>query len=157
MPKRELISQGESSFKGIIGRLLVATGLSTQASLASYLGISPSKITDASRRGHVPALWLYKVAYETGCRLEWLQRGEEPRTIAESHPETAPKLVTLELTYPGLLRAWKDLGEEGQNVMSDYFSFWIRDEETRNYLALQRIILKRVKPHRRAKSQKSQS
>lgn len=156
MPKKELIGQEESSFKGIIGRLLHATGLSTQASLASYLGISPSKIADASRRGHVPALWIYKVAYETGCRLEWLQRGEEPKTIAERHAAVSQKWVTLELAFPGLLQAWHDLGEEGRNVMSDYFSFWIRDEEIRNYLALQRTILKRAKPHRRHRPQKLQ-
>ncbi|OQW64821.1 MAG: hypothetical protein BVN29_11435 [Nitrospira sp. ST-bin5] len=134
----------------IIDRLLLATGLKTQASLASYLGITPPKITGAFRRGHVPALWLYKVAYETGCRLEWLQKGEEPRNRAESHAAIAPKLVTLALTYPGLLQAWNDLGEEGRNVMSDYFSLWNQDEEIRNYLASQRNILRRVRPQRKA-------
>lgn len=156
MPKRELNSQDKNSFRGIIDRLLLATGVSTQASLASYLGISPSKITDASRRDHVPALWLYKVAYETGCRLEWLQNGEEPRTLDRGLTTISPKLVALDLTHPGLLQAWSNLGEEGRHVMSDYFSLWNQDEEIRNYLAYQRNILRRVRPQRKAKAKKFQ-
>jgi SOS-response transcriptional repressor LexA len=61
--------------RDIIDRLLRAIGVDTQAALAEYLEVGPSKITDAIRRGAVPKAWLYQVAYKTGFSVDWLRVG----------------------------------------------------------------------------------
>ena len=72
----------------IVKRLIDASMSKNQAGLASYLEISPSKITDAVRRGSIPQAWLYKIAYRTGYNVEWLKtgRGEKMQAIYVAEP-----------------------------------------------------------------------
>jgi len=60
---------------GIIDRLMVALSVGTQAALAERLDLTPSSVTDAVRRKKVPQAWIYRVAYMTGHRAEWLKTG----------------------------------------------------------------------------------
>lgn len=63
----------------IIDRLLLAGGFPSQAALARSLDITPQRITEALRRGKIPDLWVYRVAYQTGFRAEWIQTGRGAR------------------------------------------------------------------------------
>lgn len=59
----------------IIDRLLTASGHRTQSALARQLDIAPQRITDAIAHGNVPDLWIYRVAYDSGYRADWLRTG----------------------------------------------------------------------------------
>mgnify|MGYP001564952366 CR=1 FL=1 len=59
----------------IIERLRQATADHTLAALARRLDIEPSVINRAIRDQRVPELWMYKVSYATGYRVEWLRTG----------------------------------------------------------------------------------
>jgi hypothetical protein len=59
----------------IINRLRLSLSVSTLAELARLLDVSPQAINGAIRKRQIPEAWLYKVAYITGRRVEWLQSG----------------------------------------------------------------------------------
>jgi|CXWL01.1.fsa_nt_gi SOS-response transcriptional repressor LexA len=59
----------------IIERLLLAGTYGSQVALAKDLDISPQRITEAVSRGQIPELWIYRTAYKTGYRAEWLRTG----------------------------------------------------------------------------------
>ena len=50
-------------------------GVPTLAALARYFDIAPQAINAAIRQRRVPEAWIYKVALETGRRVEWLKTG----------------------------------------------------------------------------------
>lgn len=60
----------------MLNRLMESVGASSQRDLALRLGLPPSSITDALRRGNIPEDWLYRVAYLTGKSVEWLKTGK---------------------------------------------------------------------------------
>lgn len=63
-----------------------ALAVKTQADLAAKLDTSQPAIAMAIQREKIPDVWLYKVAYQTGRRVEWLRTGEGPEfaeTVAE--------------------------------------------------------------------------
>lgn len=62
--------------RGIIDRLLEAMGYTTLAALANFLAVEPSVINRAIRDERVPPLWIFRVAYETGYRAEWIETGQ---------------------------------------------------------------------------------
>lgn len=65
---------------------MAALAVKTQGDLAAKLDTSQSTIAMAIKRGKVPDVWLYKVAYQTGRRVEWLRTGqghEFAETVAE--------------------------------------------------------------------------
>lgn len=71
----------------IIDRLCSSLGVSKLKELANFLNVVPSAINGAIRKRQIPDGWLYKVAYQTGRRIEWLRTGEGPEftdTIAET-------------------------------------------------------------------------
>lgn len=67
----------------IIKRLSKAIDVSTLADLARFLGVGPSAINGALRKDQIPELWIYKIAVQTGCRVEWLREGTEPQQYVE--------------------------------------------------------------------------
>lgn len=65
---------------------MLAAGVNTQAQLAAALDISQAAVAQALGKDKIPDVWLYKVAYQTGRRVEWLRTGEGPEfaeTVAE--------------------------------------------------------------------------
>lgn len=67
---------------------MLGSGVKTQAQLADILGISQAAVTQALSKGKIPDVWLYKVAYQTGRRVEWLRTGEGPEFLNEVVAET---------------------------------------------------------------------
>ena len=62
-------------------RLMEATNCSSQIDLADFLGIRQSSISDAKRRGIIPADWLIKLLSLRGINPEWIQNGTEPKVL----------------------------------------------------------------------------
>lgn len=74
---------------GIIERLRHATGAKSLAELARILDVAPAAVTNAIRAKRIPDVWLYKIAYQFGRRVEWLREGDGPEMqtmIAEAPP-----------------------------------------------------------------------
>lgn len=113
----------------IIRRLIDSALSKNQAGLAAYLGISPSKITDAMRRGAIPEAWLYKVAYRTGYSVEWLRTGRGEKFQAAFISEgKVPYLTKIPAgpmgsaldpyPYPGAAEDFLSLAEKGKRVIA---------------------------------------
>ncbi len=71
-----------SSFDETFKRIQLATNTKTQMELAEVLGIKQSSISDAKRRGSVPADWYMKLFEKFGLNPHWLKQGTEPICLA---------------------------------------------------------------------------
>lgn len=69
-------------------RVFEITGCTTQLELANLLEIRQSSVSDAKRRGSVPAEWLVKLLQLRGANPEWIISGEGSKFLIPS--ETAP-------------------------------------------------------------------
>lgn len=67
-----------------LARVFEAAGCRTQLDLAAVLDISQSSISDAKRRGAIPADWLIKLLYLRGVNPAWIMDGIGPRFLAPS-------------------------------------------------------------------------
>ncbi len=68
-------------FKAFFQRVCEATSLTSQASLANFLGISRSAITQAKRNNSLPKDWIFKLSQEFGLNPAWLEKGTKPQTL----------------------------------------------------------------------------
>ena len=59
-------------------RILAATGTKTQMQLAELLEVRQSSISDAKRRGSVPAPWLVTLLRTHNLNPDWVLTGEGP-------------------------------------------------------------------------------
>ena len=64
-----------------ISRVFEAAGCRTQEELASLLGIRQSAISDAKRRGSVPAEWLISLFRLRNINPEWILTGCGPKFL----------------------------------------------------------------------------
>lgn len=72
-PAPEENSQLEA--KARFARVYAAANCRTQQELAEVLGIRQSSISDAKRRGNIPAEWLIKILTLRGVNPGWIQHG----------------------------------------------------------------------------------
>ena len=66
----------KTDFHAAMTRIKDATGATTQEQLAEILGIRQSSISDAKRRGSIPADWLLKLFRQFGLNPEWVLEGK---------------------------------------------------------------------------------
>lgn len=104
-----------SAPRAVIERLIAALNLRTQAQLAARLGIRPQSIISAVRRGEIPEAWLYRVAYLSGRRVEWLRTGKGPiwHELVVAEAAARPYGAALQR----VLAAWDGLDAEGQTTV----------------------------------------
>lgn len=79
-------------FHQVYERIREATNARTQVELAAVLGIKQSSISDAKRRGSIPADWFLTLFEERGINPDWLKKGVGPvflRTCGGYTTETA--------------------------------------------------------------------
>lgn len=69
-------------FEEQIRRMQEVTGKQTQAELAEFLGVCPSSVSDAGRRGKIPSGWLLTLMWVKGVLPEWVLTGNGPCFIA---------------------------------------------------------------------------
>lgn len=63
-------------FESAMRRILAETGLKTQVQLADLLGIRKSSISDAKRRGSVPAEWLLRLFFKHNLNPDYILNGD---------------------------------------------------------------------------------
>lgn len=96
----------------IIKRILEALNIKAQKDLAAFFDTSPSTISSAIGRDQIPEGWLYKVAYETQCRVEWLKTGDLPKYLDEAVAEARATYGAKTLEgMDTLLHEWQSLDE----------------------------------------------
>ena len=73
-------------------RIKYVTNSHNQISVAAYLGIRQSSISDAKKRLRIPAEWLWKIWQKTGTSPEWILTGHGPQYLIPAHSlEALPK------------------------------------------------------------------
>ena len=76
-----------SSFDEQMTRIQLVTGTRTQIELADLLGIRQSSISDAKRRGKIPADWLITIMRTKDVHPEWILTGNGPCYVLDPTPE----------------------------------------------------------------------
>ena len=76
-----------------LARVYEAVPCRTQVELAEFLGIRQSSISDAKRRGAVPAEWLLKLLLMKGINPVWVLTGQGSRWLQPA--EQVPILLPL--------------------------------------------------------------
>lgn len=71
-------------FEQAFERIKAVTGAKTQLDVGEILGIRQSSISDAKRRGAIPAGWQVIMLKRYGVNPEWLDTGEGPMYLAPS-------------------------------------------------------------------------
>lgn len=142
--------------RGIIGRLLLALGLKTQAQLAAALKIRPQSIISAIGRGEIPEAWLYRVAYLTGRNVEWLRTGEGPGRQGNIMGEGAASFYGNRGAQSAALRhvleAWEELDEEERGTVERCAEILrLGDRDIREHLIAQLKLIEDTVRMRRAK------
>ena len=64
-----------------LSRLVEAAGCRSQMELAAFLGIRQALVSDAKRRGIIPAEWLNILERSRGIRPEWILTGTPPKYV----------------------------------------------------------------------------
>ncbi len=62
-------------FDSFFERVTAETGIRSQTELASVLGINRSAITQAKKKGTIPAGWILGLSRKFGLNPDWLERG----------------------------------------------------------------------------------
>lgn len=65
----------QDTFETKFKRLLAATSKSTDSGLADVLGIRPSSVAGARKRGLIPGDWVEKIAFDYDVNADWLLFG----------------------------------------------------------------------------------
>lgn len=65
--------------KASLRRVFEAAGCRTQVELAEFLGVRQSSVSDAKKRGSVPAEWLLKLLFLRGINPIWVLTGQGAR------------------------------------------------------------------------------
>jgi len=66
------------SFEAVYARMLFAAGLRTQTELAEILDMKQASISEAKRRGSIPAEWCMRLYDAIGVRFDWQRFGAGP-------------------------------------------------------------------------------
>jgi hypothetical protein len=141
--------------RGIIDRLLIALGLTTQVQLAASLEIRPQSIVSAMGRGEIPEAWLYRVAYTTGRSVEWLRSGKGPvwhsLVAAEaSRPYGLDKGESAALRQ--MLEGWEELDDEEQATVRRCVEVLrVGDRDIREHLIAQLKLIEETVQRRKAR------
>ena len=68
----------DSKFQQQMARIMFITGKTTQCQLAEFLGIKQSSISEAMRRGTIPATWLVTLVQKICLNPDWVLDGASP-------------------------------------------------------------------------------
>ena len=100
-----------------IQRIIDVLKLKSQKDLADFFHTSPSTISSAIVRKKIPEGWLYRVAYETQCRVEWLRTGKGSIYLDEAISEARAIYGVQALkAVEGLMKYWPQLNEDSRRI-----------------------------------------
>lgn len=79
------------NFEDAYTRILNISNCRTQVELAEVLGIRQSSVSDAKRRGTVPAEWLLTLLHRFGANPDWILTGQDTQFLefTEQQPESS--------------------------------------------------------------------
>lgn len=85
-----------------LDRVYEAAGCRTQTELAKFLGMRQSSISDAKKRGSIPADWLLTLWRKKGVNPDWILTGHGPKGLrpVDSLERTAPHTVYIKEILP---------------------------------------------------------
>jgi len=130
--------------RALVERLVSSLGMENFAELARWLGVDPSVINRAIRTGKVPESWIYKVAYQTGRRLEWVETGKG----VELHGNEPPGGELADTGHAKkLVSVLKDFNEEELETLQNLAELLIGSERPvrRNIFAQLKTMQETVK------------
>ena len=78
-----------TDFAAVYARIQSATGCKTQAELADFFDIRQSSVSDAKRRGSIPADWLLTLLEKKSLNPHWIKTGSGDRYLVTSSAEPA--------------------------------------------------------------------
>ncbi len=80
-------------FESFFERVTAATQIRSQTELAAVLGINRSAITQAKKKGTIPASWVLGLSRKFGLNPDWLERGTgDPRDNKIGHDPEFEKI-----------------------------------------------------------------
>lgn len=82
----------------ILTRIYKITGTKTQVELAEFLGVRQSAISDAKRRGSVPAKWLLTIWDKKKVSPDWVLTGESGESQLPPGRDAASETRVVEKT-----------------------------------------------------------
>lgn len=92
-------TNADANFDEQMGRIKLITGKRTQVELADLLGVKQSSISDAKRRGSIPANWLIVLMRLNYANPEWILTGNGPLFVSFSSIRPLYKTENEEADY----------------------------------------------------------
>lgn len=86
----KLPNSNTKNFNAAFARICEVSGMKTQTELAEYLGIRQSSISDAKRRGSIPAQWLLSILNNEGVNPAWILTGNGAKYLVPSSLPPSP-------------------------------------------------------------------
>lgn len=85
-----------------LDRVYETAGCRTQTELAKFLGMRQSSISDAKKRGSIPADWLRTLWRKKGVNPDWILTGHGPKGLrpVDSLERRAPHTVYIKEILP---------------------------------------------------------
>jgi len=85
------LTKTADGFDAIYTRICGELGIRTQVELAAALGIRQSSISDAKRRGAIPADWQLTLLETFGLNPTWLRTGQGPKCLVQTGSRIQPQ------------------------------------------------------------------
>lgn len=106
MGKQTELTTPNDGFDAAFERICGELGIKTQVELAAALGIRQSSISDAKRRGAIPAEWQLTLFEQYGLMPVWVRSGFGPRRLGEGPVMTAKRdnLEQVQLLFNDFMR-----------------------------------------------------
>lgn len=118
----------------VLRRLMEGAHCSTQTELAHQLGVRRAAVTDAKRRGSIPADWILRLCRRHNLNPLWIESGLGAMHIGENQvSETPEPYNSEEFAYIPKLAAVPRMGPQGLET----------DESVESYYAFRREWLQR--------------
>jgi hypothetical protein len=136
----------------VIARIMGASGCKNQSELADFVGTSQPAVARAIKDGKAPDHWLYRIAYRTGRRVEWLQSGHgtEFQDLAAEEMERYRR--ELPPALHDLAGQWRALPEPERAIVDNALTLLLSsDADTR---ALMVDVLRALVEHRKRSATK---
>lgn len=73
-----MAAEDTRTYNDQLQRIMLVTGKHSLTTLAEELGVGMPAMTDARRRGKIPADWLLTLTMKKGVNPEWLLTGQGP-------------------------------------------------------------------------------
>lgn len=89
-----MAAEDTKTYNDQLQRIMLVTGKHSLTTLAEELGVGMPAMTDARRRGKIPADWLLTLTMKKGVNPEWLLTGQGP-VLSAAFPPLGPVILTI--------------------------------------------------------------